>query len=215
MNVANNLWSLALDRNQIDPTELASAIETQAVSGDLDFRTRLLIRDGMNALARHWGNSYLMEWLSKSAQRAEIHEVWEADLGAPGFPSLDHRIMETTKPQQVRQFLRELGLALKDETRIDVGGSIALILDGKSRAEQKTSTWSMKCRPRSACNTICCLARRPIPSPHRSFPVAFPPGGLEGTSLFHGRLWTACRIPRRSLRYLCRQTFQLQSEGPR
>lgn len=131
MTAANDLWSLALDRNQIDPTELASAIETQAASGDLDFRTRLLIRDGLDALCRRWGEPRLTDWLSRSSHRARLQEVWKADLGTPGFPSLDDRIMETTKPQQVQQFLRELGLALKDDIRIDVGGSIALILDGR------------------------------------------------------------------------------------
>jgi hypothetical protein len=59
-----------------------------------------------------------------------LQDLWKADLGPTGFPSLDHRIMETTKPESVLQFLRELGLQLPRSTRIDVGGSIALILAG-------------------------------------------------------------------------------------
>ena len=50
--VADELWTLVLGRPQIDPDALAAAIVRAVLRGDLDFRTRLLIRDALEALLR-------------------------------------------------------------------------------------------------------------------------------------------------------------------
>ena len=49
----HDLWSLALSGQQIDASSLSIALEEQVArddSSELDFRTRLLIRDSLNAL---------------------------------------------------------------------------------------------------------------------------------------------------------------------
>ena len=128
---AYDLWGLTSGRPWIDPTELAAALERQVAQNALDYRTRLLIRDSLDALSQHWGRQTLESWLSQSQAGEVLRAIWRSDLGAPGFPSLVQRIMQTLNPETVRQFLRELGSSLGRETRINVGGSIALILDGK------------------------------------------------------------------------------------
>lgn len=129
MSVASkDLWSLALDHHQIDPADLAEAIVDQVESGDLDFRTRLLIRDGLNALEDYWGRTRLQDWLGACPIRQAIQAIWNEDLGKTGFRFLKGQLMEITKPEEVRQMLQELGDRLHGPVTIQIAGSIALIL---------------------------------------------------------------------------------------
>src|SRR5436190_1893674 len=124
-----DLWTLALAGSPIDSTELADAFQDQAIQGPLDFRTRPLIRDSLDALSHHWGEQRLSAWLNASPAAAALEQIRRAgDLGPPGFPSLKLRIMETTRPETVLQFLRELSLHVHRPARLEIGGSIALIL---------------------------------------------------------------------------------------
>lgn len=124
----HDLWTLALDRLQIGPAELADAIESEADHDPLDFRTRLLIRDGMDALRNTWGEQRLAQWLSKSARSEVLSRIRHDQLGPAGFSTLAHRIMEPTRTETVLQFLRELGQSLQTPASITIGGSVALIL---------------------------------------------------------------------------------------
>lgn len=123
-----DLWTLALDQPRIDPADLAGAIERETLRTPLDFRTRLLIRDSLDALGRFWGRQKLQQWLSVSPQRQALETICTEALGPPGFSLLIHGIMETTRSETVLQFLRELGQAVKTPTSIVVGGAAALIL---------------------------------------------------------------------------------------
>jgi hypothetical protein len=127
---AKDLWSLILDRHQLDPDDLAGAVQDQAARHELDYRTRLLIRDSVIALENHWGEKRLMAWLGCCPARERIESILREDLGEPGFPSLSKRIMETTRPERVREFFRELGMHVHQPLRLYVGGSIALIMPG-------------------------------------------------------------------------------------
>jgi hypothetical protein len=127
-SVAPDLWELALNRRQIDPSDLVSALESQASRHEWDYRTRLLIRDSLDGLARAWGAGRVKKWLGQSARLEALKAIWESPLGPAGFESLPHRIMETTKPETILQFFRELGLHLHHPTRVDVGGAASLIL---------------------------------------------------------------------------------------
>jgi hypothetical protein len=127
---SKDLWSLVLDRQYIDPQEFADAIEEQVVRGDLDFRSRLLIRDGLNALERYWGAEQLKVWLANCPVREEIEAIRNQELGRVGFPFLEHQLVEPTSPQTVQQMLRELGDHLHQPVRLCVGGSVALIVPG-------------------------------------------------------------------------------------
>ena len=127
---AHDLWGLVLDQQYVDPRELADAIEAQAEENALDFRTRLLIRDGAEALRNYWGRRRFEEWLQKCAARARIEAIRHEDLGKPGFPFLREQIMEPTRPETIRQFFEELGSELHKTVRVYLGGSGALILTG-------------------------------------------------------------------------------------
>ena len=121
------LWSLA-KRQWFDPAALPPAIETQIRDRDLDFRSRLLIRDSVAALREVWGARRTQQWLETSPLRDEIEAICAEDLGRVGFPFLKNRLVSTTKPQDVEQLLRELGARMTHPSRILVGGSAALIL---------------------------------------------------------------------------------------
>ncbi len=132
---APDLWTLTFGQPWIDPEALAIALEAQAAQPDLDFRTRLLIRDSLNALSNIWGTDRFESWLNSENSCVELREIRIANLGPPGFPTLQQRIMNTLRPQTVLEFLRELGTRLNRPTPMIVGGSIALILsDDLNRA---------------------------------------------------------------------------------
>src|SRR5881227_3729825 len=107
-----DLWSLALDQSQIDPDDLAAAIEGEAQKGRLDFRTRLLIRDSVESLRRFWGPARTSIWLREAQAGDTIQAIAKGDLGPPGFSLLSRRIMPVTRSETIVAFLRELGLAL-------------------------------------------------------------------------------------------------------
>ena len=127
---AHDLWGLVLDQQNVDPRELADAVEAEAEEDALDFRTRLLIRDSLEALQDYWGGRRFEEWLQKCSTRDRIEAIRNEDLGKPGFPFLREQIMEPTRPETIRQFFEELGNELHKTTRIYLGGSGALILTG-------------------------------------------------------------------------------------
>lgn len=123
-----DLWSLTPGGRQIDPVALTNAIERQVESGDLDFRTRLLIRDSLNALSGYWGPERVGGWLERCRVGEQVRTIWDEPLGEPGFPSLSGRVMEPTRAESVIEFLEELGGRLRTPARVYIGGSVALIV---------------------------------------------------------------------------------------
>lgn len=105
----SGLWALVWGKPQVDPRALAEAIDAEASRADLDYRTRLLIRDGARALEGHWGAERWGRWLGDTRSRDRIETILREPLGEPGLPLLRGALMDTTTPEQVRQFLRELG----------------------------------------------------------------------------------------------------------
>src|SRR5437764_14594764 len=117
--VPENLWRLARSGQPIDATELAAALDDQAADPQPDFRTRLLVRDSLDALARHWGRERLEAWLAASPVRGSLQATWREDLGPAGFPTLERRIMDAVKPETVLQFFRELGRRIRSPARME------------------------------------------------------------------------------------------------
>ena len=74
-----DLWSLVLDQSQVDPEDLAAAIEREVSKPKLDFRTRLLIRDGVDSLRGFWGTERFSEWLRQTPARDTIEAIFNAD----------------------------------------------------------------------------------------------------------------------------------------
>ncbi|HZK81240.1 MAG TPA: hypothetical protein VFC46_09245 [Humisphaera sp.] len=125
-----NLWNLTTGKPEISPAALGAAIGACLQERDLDFRTRLLIRDSVNGLDHHWSRERLDDWLNSVPNRRALDEIRGSDLGPTGFPSLGCRLMEPVRAETVRQFLRELGVNLRQPTRLEIDGAIALILTG-------------------------------------------------------------------------------------
>jgi hypothetical protein len=126
--VATDLWSMIPGGRQIDPAALSAGIERQVAAGDLDFRTRLLIRDAVNALAGYWGPERVERWIQSSPGGNRIREIRGEPLGKPGFPSLAWRVMEPTRSETIFEFLEELGGRMRAPATVYIGGSAALIL---------------------------------------------------------------------------------------
>jgi hypothetical protein len=124
------LWSLVWGKPQIDPDALADAIEASVAQGDLDYRTRLLIRDEAVALERRWGLRRMEQWLNQCSARTGIESIRRQMLDPPGFPSLQERLMEPTRAETIRVFLRDLGSRIHGPAHIVIGGAGALILQG-------------------------------------------------------------------------------------
>jgi hypothetical protein len=122
------LWNLVWGKPEIDPGALATAIEVAVEKPDLDYRTRILIRDGVAALEHHWGSQRTRQWLDRSKLHSRIEQIRQLIQDPPGFPSLRERLMEPTLPETIRQYLRDLGTRMHHPTRIVIGGSGALIL---------------------------------------------------------------------------------------
>lgn len=128
----SNLWTLIRFYPFLDPDRLARAIEaTIDAENHLDFRSRLLIRDSLTALERHWGRPRLTRWLRSSPVRPRLEAVRQEKFGEIGFPSLQERIMPSTDPERVKMFLRDLGDRLSEVVRLEVGRSMALILTSR------------------------------------------------------------------------------------
>lgn len=126
-----DLWTLTRCYPSLDPMRLARAVESAVVAAErLDYRTRLLVRDSVAALERHWGNLRLARWLRESPVGQRIEEIRREHFEKVGFPSLEARIMNETNPDLVKTFLRDLGMQLSEPVRLEVGGSTALILTG-------------------------------------------------------------------------------------
>jgi hypothetical protein len=126
----SDLWSLVWGKPEVDPASLAEAIARELERQDLDFRTRLLIRDSTEALAEHWGEERLGEWLRRNPARGRVEAIRRENLGDPGFPYLKGQLVEKTAPDTVQQFLRELSVQISCPSRLRIGGAIALILPG-------------------------------------------------------------------------------------
>jgi len=131
--VATDLWGITRGKPYIEATRLASAIEEQVRSGDLDYRTRLLIRDGVDALRSFWGEDRVRSWLEGSSVREQIEAICREEFDKVGFPSLGRRLVQPTEPETIHKFLRDIGRHLRRPVRVYVGGSTVMILGGYIR----------------------------------------------------------------------------------
>jgi len=127
-----DLWSLVRGTPQIDPNDLLAAIESETHQKSRDFRTRILIRDCIQALERRLSNASVWNSFSAAAKLV-IERIVVEDLGTTGFPTLDRRIMERTDRETILRYLRELGERIDVPTRLELGGSAVFIVHGLLR----------------------------------------------------------------------------------
>jgi hypothetical protein len=128
---AKDLWGLVRNHQWVDAEKLRTAVEDQVVRQDLDYRSRLLIRDGVAALRHHWGDEYVERWLKESPVGERIAVIcrgpWECDRG---FSSLRERVVDALTPEKIQQYFRELSGYVRRPLRLVVGGSAALVFPG-------------------------------------------------------------------------------------
>ena len=126
-----DLWGIYYNHQHLDPDALTRAVEDQVRSGDLDYRTRLLIRQSMDALRAYWGDAAYRRWVVASPVGDVLEKIgrerFDDDVG---FPSLRERVMDVTKPETIRAFFRDLGVNVPRPLRLHVGGAVACILTG-------------------------------------------------------------------------------------
>jgi hypothetical protein len=123
-----DLWTLARLRPYVDPHDLTIAIERQIAAKDLDYRSRLLIRDSIDALKGYWGPEKFAAWYDQTPMRGEIEGICGEEFDKVGFPSMRKRVMDRTTPEQIRNYLERLGQKFRKKTVIEIAGSCALIL---------------------------------------------------------------------------------------
>lgn len=128
---ATPLWSLVWGKPQVDPANLARAVSEEARKPELDYRTRCLMRESIQALRDYWGDEPVETWLRRDPHEARLRSLFLETDDKPGFPSLRQRLMEKTDPETVRAFLRELGTRIgRAPVSLTLGNAIALILTG-------------------------------------------------------------------------------------
>lgn len=127
---ADALWSIVLRPGQIGERELWHALIDGFASGEhqLDYRSRLLAHDALEALAQRWGTDSLRSRLSAVEEGDRLERLWQESFEEVGFASLRDRIVQTTAPDSILQLLRELGARLRQPARVIVGGSSSLLL---------------------------------------------------------------------------------------
>ena len=125
-----DLWTLAFRGPQIDPNDLACAVESLASEPELDYRSRLLIRDSIDALRDFWTPSRLDNWLAKSPVQVAIRTICVEEFDKVGFRSIRKRLRNKTQPEAIRQYLEQLGQSLPRKLHIDIAGAVSLILPG-------------------------------------------------------------------------------------
>ena len=125
-----DLWSLVWGKPHVDPSALAEAIDAEAARPELDYRTRLLIRDAVDALEDYWGAERCGSWLSRSVAQRRIESIRGESFDKVGFPSLRERLMAATTPEVIEQYLRELSRNVHHPVQVVIGGAASLILGG-------------------------------------------------------------------------------------
>ena len=110
---------------------MRAAVEDQVIRQDLDYRSRVLIRDSIKALRHHWGDERVENWLMGSPVGEQIAAIdrgpWDDDRG---FSSLIRRVVDALTPQTIERFFRDLSRHVRRPLRLAVGGSAALIVLG-------------------------------------------------------------------------------------
>jgi hypothetical protein len=67
-----DLWTLARKGGPIDAGDLANAVAEQIKDGELDYRTRWLVRDSVDVRRHDWGTEGLEAWLARATNSGRI-----------------------------------------------------------------------------------------------------------------------------------------------
>lgn len=124
-------WELVWGQPYIDSESLAAAIERDLQqNSDPDFRSRLLVRDAVQALQSYWGKKRFRRWLGACPVGDRIGTILKEDLGKPGFHRIRSRLVAALGKEQVEQVLDLLGQRIYDRVEVYIAGSVPTLLQG-------------------------------------------------------------------------------------
>jgi hypothetical protein len=122
-------WSLVSQRGWVPEQALIPAFrKTVRDEPDPCYRTRMMIHDGLDALAGRWGRSRVDMSLGTDPAADRLREFWEEEFDKEGFWSIKVRLVDPVTRGQILKLLRDAGRRVRRPTRINVGGSCSLIL---------------------------------------------------------------------------------------
>ncbi len=122
----DSIWLMVNSGHPIDSEMLYKHLSATTAVPD-DFRSKILIRDSLNALSAIWGKNQLRNRLTHD-RALEILDLMDFCKSDEGFVTLKERLMTPIDTKNVLQMLRELGERIGESTTITVGGSLALML---------------------------------------------------------------------------------------
>lgn len=118
----DELWRMAWRYRAISPTQLTELLPI-ALPAAKDERSRMLIRDAMNALRDRNQDAALRS----HPDYALLEAIRTTEFDKVGFRTLGSRLMEPTTPAQIERFFRELGRRVRTHTVLYVAGSAVLL----------------------------------------------------------------------------------------
>ncbi|MGI9014043.1 MAG: DUF6036 family nucleotidyltransferase [Phycisphaerales bacterium] len=129
------MWNLAQKREPILLHDLISAIREALRSEQPDYRTRLLIRDAVEAIttAECCDEEGLGSDTLDADQQKRLASIGREHFSEVGFGSLRNRIVKTPQYDTFMMFFREVSQTLVRPCVLHVGGASSLILRGLLR----------------------------------------------------------------------------------
>ncbi len=122
-------WNIVWGQPYIDSNRLALAIEQELLRNPQpDFRTRLLIRDSVQALQSFDRSKTFSKWLDGSAVKAKIEAILQENLGESGFHNIKDRLVTNIKRNELEQVFELLGRNIRKPLEVCIAGSIPALI---------------------------------------------------------------------------------------
>jgi len=119
-------WNL-LQHQTIDAMSLLRSIASSTFIATTDPRSRLLGRDGLKALERHWGSA-IFNLRLRLVGVPDLKSRFAFPDNEGKFHTISERVMEATNPDVILRMLRQLGARTRSSVTLTLGGSTPLLL---------------------------------------------------------------------------------------
>jgi hypothetical protein len=129
VNATEEAWRIVQTGGPVDADRLFDTVTHSELLATRDHRTRLLVRDSLQGLRDFLGPAAFDDRVRSKGVADRVRPFLGEALDDIGFPTLREHLMQPTNPNTVLTMFRELGMCLRADVSITVGGSIALMLD--------------------------------------------------------------------------------------
>ena len=124
-------WRVVWGQPYIDCDTLAAAIESDLQRHPQpDYRTRLLVRDAVEAIRSFWGIAKFKRWLSASPAAELIRDILNQSFDETGFPHIRRRLVDSIGSTQIKQIFTLLGQNVHERVEVYVARSIPTLIEG-------------------------------------------------------------------------------------